>query len=69
MVKLTVIMDERNEVLAAIRSGPVQSGNLTLQLRAHPHSKHKLQELDVPEEAMRSVDELRKHLLGKAAAR
>jgi hypothetical protein len=69
MAKVTVILDENNKVLGAIRSGPVQAGNITVQLRPHPSAKHRHQELEVPNEAMLDTDDLRKHLLGKAAAR
>jgi hypothetical protein len=69
MAKVTVITDENNRVVGAIRNGIVQAGNVTLQFRAHPQSKHKHQELDVPDEAMRSLEDLKKHLMGKAAAR
>jgi hypothetical protein len=69
MAKVTVILDENNKVLGAVRSGPVQVGNITVQLRPHLSAKHKHHELEVPDEAMRSADDLRKHLLGKAAAR
>jgi hypothetical protein len=69
MARLTVIRDENNKVVAAIRTGPVQAGNVTLQLRPHPRSKHKHDELDVPDEVMGSIEDLRRHLLGKAAAR
>jgi hypothetical protein len=69
MAKLMVITDENNKVLGAVRSGVVRSDNITLQLRPHPGSKHRYQELEVPDEAMESVEDLKRHVLGKAASR
>lgn len=71
MAKVTVLMDENNKVLGAVRSGPVQVGNITIQLRPHPSAKYKHHEVEVPDEVMRSADDLQKHLhlLAKAAAR
>jgi hypothetical protein len=69
MAKLMVITDENNKVLGAVRSGVVRSDNITLQLRPHPGSKHRYHELEVPDEAMESVEDIKRFVLGKAASR
>jgi hypothetical protein len=69
MAKLMVITDESNEVLGAVRSGVIRSENITLQLRPHPGSKHKYHEREVPDEAMESVEDIKRHVLGKAVSR
>jgi hypothetical protein len=38
-------------------------------LRPHPGSKHRYHELEVPDEAMESVEDLKRHVLGKAVSR
>jgi hypothetical protein len=69
MARLTVITDENNKVLGAVRSGVIRSENMTLQLRAHPGTKHKYHELEVPDEAMESIEDIKRHVLGKAVSR
>jgi hypothetical protein len=69
MAKLMVITDENNKVLGAVRSGVIRSENITLQLRPHPGTKHKFYELDVPDEAMESVEDIKRYVLGKAVSR
>jgi hypothetical protein len=69
MAKLIIITDENNKVLGAVRSGVIRSENITLQLRPHPGTKHKFHELDVPDEAMESVEDIKRYVLGKAVSR
>ncbi len=69
MAKLMVITDENNKVLGAVRSGVGRNENITLQLRPHPGTKHKYHELDVPDEAMESVEDIKRYVLGKAVSR
>ncbi len=69
MAKLMVITDENNKVLGAIRSNVIRNENITLQLRPHPGSKHRYHELEVPDEAMESVEDIKRHVLGKAVSR
>jgi hypothetical protein len=38
-------------------------------LRPHPGSKHRYRELEVPDEAMESVEDIKRHVLGKAVSR
>jgi len=69
MAKLMVVTDENNEVLGAVRSGVTRSENITLQLRSHLGTKHKYHELEVPDEAMESVADIKRYALGKAVSR
>jgi hypothetical protein len=69
MAKLMVITDENNKVLGAVRSGVIRAENITLQLRPHPGTKHKYHELQVPDEAMESVEVIKRYVLGKAVSR
>jgi hypothetical protein len=69
MAKLMVITDENNKVLGAVRSGVIRSENIMLQLRPHPATKHKFHELEVPDEAMESVEDIKRYVLGKAVSR
>ena len=70
MHKMTVITDANGAFLGAVRTGPVQDGNNTLNFFVIPQPGHTHQEVEVDEEEFgRPLNEARDLLLSRCQAR
>jgi hypothetical protein len=67
MTKLTVVSDANGKLLGAIPSGPMKSGDVTIEFQRHPSLRYR--EVDVADELLRtSPDELQRELERKMGA-
>jgi hypothetical protein len=55
MTKLTVISDAHGTLLGAVPSGPIKSGNVTVEFQRHPTLRY--HEVEVADELLRQSPE------------
>ncbi len=67
MTKLTVVSDANGKLLGAVPSGPIKSGNVTVEFQRHPTLRY--HEVEVAEELLRqSPDTMQQELERKISA-